>query len=123
MKHRPSMFLIRAVFWLTLVAVLMPHEPAAQSALRPRPGAVQGAMQMPARFDGEAALMPAVAALGGEDVPMCVPYGAACKASLNMLDHLQALAHDGFLRVRGELIAQKRQVERNRIERDTFRKI
>ena len=113
------MFLIRAIFWLTLVAVLMPREPAAQSAVQPQPGA----MQMPAGFDGAAALIPAVAALTGEEVPVCVPYNAACRTGINMLDHLQAFAHDGFLYLRDELIAQKRQVERNRIERDMFRKI
>ncbi len=113
------MFLIRAIFWLTLVAVLMPREPAAQSAVQPQPGG----MQMPAVPGGIAALIPAVAALAGEEVPICVPYNTACGAGINMLDHLQALAHDGFLHLRGELMAQKRQVERNRIERDMFRKI
>ena len=88
------MFLVRAVFWITVVALMLPHEPDLGLG---KPGVLSGAL------GGLAA------GAGGQYSPeSCGQYASACAAGVNVLDHFQATALDALARVKTEIEEQQR---------------
>lgn len=90
------MFLVRVVFWLTVVALLMPREPDVGLGV---PGA-----------DAAERLMPVSTHVAASPrVPNCKDYREACATGLKVADDLQTAALIGLARVKIEIERQKRQ--------------
>jgi len=89
------MFLVRVVFWLTVVALLMPREPDV-------------GLGVPGAEPGLSGLLP-VSAAASDAMPDCQDYQAACEAGLAVVDNLQTAARNGLARIKTELERQKRQ--------------
>ena len=90
------MFMVRVVFWLTVVALLMPREPDVGLGV---PGAGTG-------LSLGSISAPVSAARAA---PYCKDYQAACETGLQIADNLQAAALIGLARVKLEIERQKRQ--------------
>ncbi|MGQ0742312.1 MAG: hypothetical protein ACT4OG_08480 [Alphaproteobacteria bacterium] len=80
------MFVLRAIFWLTVVALLMPREPNVGLGA---PGAL------------------ARAESADQYLPDCKDYQAACDAGLAMVDTFQTAALYGLSRIAAEIERQK----------------
>lgn len=92
--------IIRAIFWIGLVAVLMPHEPNLGFG---RPG-VNLSAATPGTIGG---------LIESTNVrSACDHHTAACSGSLSILDHFQAVAVRSLDQVRADLEANR---SRNRI--------
>ncbi len=91
--------IVRAIFWIAIVAVLMPHEPDLGLG---RPGAAATAM-LP---DGVAQW-----AQGAVAAPQtaCSEHAESCAAALSFVDTLQAAAVQSLSRVKAEIEASQRQ--------------
>lgn len=91
------MFMVRVIFWLTVVALLMPREPDVGFG-RPDANA------------GFSSLAPSMAANSAapRSAPNCKDYQAACEAGLELADQLQTAALLGLARVKVEIERQKR---------------
>jgi hypothetical protein len=90
------MFMVRAIFWLTVVALLMPREP--DVGFGP-PGAG-------ASFSGLAPM--AATATAMSPASNCKEYQSACETGLALVDQLQTAALIGLARVKVEIEHQKR---------------
>ncbi len=85
--------IFRAIFWIGLVALLMPHEPDLGYG---RPGAHLSA------------LLPAGATLrSANPASICARHAAACAGGLSILDRFQAVAVRGLDAVRADLAAHR----------------
>ena len=90
------MFMVRAIFWLTVVALLMPREPDVGFG---QPGAG-------ASFAGLAPMEATATAV--QPVTSCKDYQSACETGLALVDQLQTAALIGLARVKVEIEHQKR---------------
>ncbi len=90
------MFMVRAIFWLTVVALLMPREPDVGFGT---PGAG-------ASFSGLAPM--AATATVMRPAASCKEYQSSCEAGLALVDQLQTAALIGLARVKVEIEHQKR---------------
>ena len=90
------MFLVRVVFWLTVVALLMPREPDVGLGV---PGA-----------DAAERLVPVLTvSVTPRGMPDCESYQAACETGLKVVDDIQTAVLIGLARVKIEIERQKRQ--------------
>ncbi|MGZ5932728.1 MAG: hypothetical protein ACXWLZ_08545 [Rhizomicrobium sp.] len=90
--------IIRAIFWIGLVAFLMPHEPNLGFG---RPGANLSAMR-PGTIGG---------LIQSADVQTaCDRHAAACAGGLSFLDSFQAVAVRSLDEVRADIEANRRTV-------------
>ena len=90
------MFMVRAIFWLTVVALLMPREPDVGLG---QPGAG-------ASFSGLAPMAATASAV--RPTANCKDYQSACETGLALVDQLQTAALIGLARVKVEIEHQKR---------------
>ncbi len=89
--------ILRAVFWIGLVSLLMPHEPdlgfgrpgAQIAALAPSPAGIASLIQAP---DIQGA---------------CAAHAAACAGGLSVLDNFQSFAVRSMDQVRADLEAHR----------------
>ena len=86
------MFMVRAIFWITVVTVLLPREPNLGL------GGTNGV----SLWSG-----PSLAASTFHPAD-CGDYKQACGTGLDIVDHLQASALIGLARVKAEIEEQKR---------------
>ena len=92
------MFIVRVVFWLTVVALLMPREPDVGLGA---PGAGHG---LSLASISESVSLPAAT----HALPNCKQYQSACETGLAVVDDLQTAALIGLARVKTEIERQKR---------------
>jgi hypothetical protein len=95
------MFMVRAIFWLTVVALLMPREPDVGLG---QPGA--GASFAGQSFSGLAPMAATASAM--RPAANCKEYQSSCEAGLALVDQLQTAALIGLARVKVEIEHQKR---------------
>lgn len=91
--------ILRALFWIAVVGVLMPHEPDLGLG-RPGPSAVS--------------LLPAPAAMWfdstiGAPQRACADHAQSCQAALEMVDTLQRAAVRGLIEVKTEIEKSRRE--------------
>ena len=90
------MFMVRAIFWLTVVALLMPREPDV------------GFGQPSAGMSFSDAAPMAATATVMRPAASCKKYQSSCEAGLALVDQLQTAALIGLARVKIEIENQKR---------------
>ena len=90
--------LFRAIFWIAVVAVLMPHEPNLGLG---RPGA---ASSLARSVESDASLN-------------CRDYGKTCEQALGFADTFQSLAVKSLAQVKADIEADERQ-NRGRVDND-----
>jgi len=90
--------LLRAIFWVGLVALMVPHEPDLGFG-RPGPGAAATASAPPSTIT-QIIQTPSV-----QDA--CANHAAACAGGLAMLDSFQAMAVRSLDEVRADIEAHK----------------
>lgn len=101
--------LLRALFWIGVVAVLMPHEPDL--------GLGRPHVQASVAPDADAASIDGVASADqdggarGANVG-CADYAKACAAGLSLLDNFQAIAVHSLAQVKAELEHEERHARR-----------
>ena len=96
--------ILRALFWVAVVGVLMPHEPDLGLG---RPG-------------GVTALLPAPAAAwidnaAGAPRAACDAHAEGCATALTTIDTLQAAAVQSLAEVKAEIEASKRERQTQRL--------
>ncbi len=87
------MFMVKAIFWIAVVALLMPRGPDL--------GLGAGGMHL---WPGQPPMLSSIY----HPVQICEPSETTCKAGLDLLDHFQAVALIGLARVKAEIEEQKR---------------
>lgn len=90
------MFLVRVVFWLTVVALLMPREPDV-------------GLGVPGASAAERLVTVSSSAATPRAMPNCKDYQQACETGLKVVDDIQTAALSGLARVKIEIERQKRQ--------------
>lgn len=90
--------ILRALFWVAVVAVFMPHEPDLGLG---RPEAMASAIlpAQVAQFAGDAAAAPQT---------VCNAHAQGCAAALGLLDRFQDVAVRSLAQVRTEIEASQR---------------
>lgn len=91
--------ILRALFWITIIAVLMPHEPDLGFG---RPGA-QASM-----LPSLPSIMGMVSSAAGGPAKACDQHKDACAGALDTLDNFQSVAIRGLSEVKAEIEAQQR---------------
>jgi hypothetical protein len=89
--------IFRAIFWIGLVALLMPHEPDLGYG---RPGA-----HLPNW------LPPGTTIQSANPTTVCAAHAAACARGLSLLDRFQQVAVRNLDEVRADLAAHRRAVQ------------
>jgi hypothetical protein len=89
--------ILRALFWITLVSLLMPREPDLGFG---RPGAQQGIVQ--------STLSWATASLAQPN-SVCKGHEGACATTLGVLDSLQSMAVRNLSQVKADIEQQERE--------------
>jgi hypothetical protein len=90
--------LLRAIFWVGLVALMVPHEPDLGFG-RPGPGAAATASAPPATIT-QLIQTPSMQ-------EACTNHAAACAGGLSILDGFQSMAVRGLDEVRADLEAHR----------------
>ncbi|MGD0864317.1 MAG: hypothetical protein ABSA49_02050 [Rhizomicrobium sp.] len=88
--------ILRAIFWITVVSVLIPHEPDLGLG---RPGAQSSIAQSAASW--------ATSALSAPN-SMCKDHAAACVTALGALDSVQSVAVRSLAQVKADIEEQER---------------
>lgn len=91
--------LIRAIFWIGVVAVLMPHEPNLGLG---RPGASHSLVP---QLERDADLN-------------CHDYGKTCETALNVVDTFQSFAVKNLAQVKADIEEDERATTHHRVRAD-----
>jgi hypothetical protein len=91
--------ILRALFWIAVIAILMPHEPDLGFG---RPGA-QASM-----LPSIPSLMGMMSSAAGEPAKACGQHENLCAGTLTTLDSFQSVAIRGLSEVKAEIEAQQR---------------
>jgi hypothetical protein len=100
--------LFRAIFWIGLVAILMPHEPDLGLG-RPsdRASLANDAMAWVSGAQGTAARLPGVGAVANA-ADVCNGHAEACGNALGVVDWVQGSIVPALERVKGQIEEQQR---------------
>ena len=98
--------LLRAIFWVGLVALMVPHEPDLGFG-RPGPGAAATASAPPS------AIASLIQTPSVQDA--CINHAVACAGGLTILDKFQSMAVRSLDEVRADIEAHKAKREREQL--------